>query len=382
MCEKYFKKIEELTQDYIKVWEDVCNIESPTDLKERVDAVGDYFVKMANERGWEVEYCKQEVSGDAICITMNPESKKAPIALSGHMDTVHPVGLFGTPAVRKDSEKIYGPGVTDCKGGIVAAFFAMDVLQRGGFKDRPVKLLLQSDEEKSSMPSHKSTVKFMCEKAKDAAAFINLEMYTQGKCVIERKGIVTYLFEVEGVSAHAAHCDALGSNAILEASHKIIEIEKIKDGEGITCCCSVINGGTTPNTVPQKCEFKVNVRYRTHEQFIWVEQFMKEIAEKNFVQGCKTSLSIITQRVAMEYCEKNVKLLEAVNKSFSKNGLPNLDAMMSKGGSDAADVTFYGIPCLDSLGIYGGEIHSKNEFAFLDSLAESTKRIVSIIDYI
>lgn len=60
---------------------------------------------------------------------MNPESDNQPVALSGHMDTVHPVVLFGTPAVRRENEKIYGPGVMDCKGGIVAGFLAMDALQ-------------------------------------------------------------------------------------------------------------------------------------------------------------------------------------------------------------------------------------------------------------
>lgn len=44
------------------------------------------------------------------------------------MDTVHPVGLFGTPPVKQEGDKIYGPGVVDCKGGIVAAFFAMRTL--------------------------------------------------------------------------------------------------------------------------------------------------------------------------------------------------------------------------------------------------------------
>jgi acetylornithine deacetylase/succinyl-diaminopimelate desuccinylase-like protein len=36
------------------------------------------------------------------------------------MDTVHPEGLLGTPAVRREGEFIYAPGVADCKRGIVA----------------------------------------------------------------------------------------------------------------------------------------------------------------------------------------------------------------------------------------------------------------------
>ena len=52
---------------------------------------------------------------------MNPEAAGIPITLSGHMDTVHPRGLFGFPPVRIANGRIYGPGVIDCKGGITAA---------------------------------------------------------------------------------------------------------------------------------------------------------------------------------------------------------------------------------------------------------------------
>ena len=121
-----FGKIDELNEKFIKVWEDVCNIESPTSSKEGVDAVGRFFADMAKARGWEVEFFPQKISGDAVCITMNPDAKGQSICFSGHMDTVHPIGLFGTPAVTMDDEKIYGPGVADCKGGIVSSFLAME----------------------------------------------------------------------------------------------------------------------------------------------------------------------------------------------------------------------------------------------------------------
>ena len=81
---------------YVDIWEDVCNIESPSSDKCAVDRVSDYFCVMAESHDWKIEKYPQEKFGDVICITLNPDSKKAPIALSGHMDTVHPVGLFGS----------------------------------------------------------------------------------------------------------------------------------------------------------------------------------------------------------------------------------------------------------------------------------------------
>ena len=376
---KTFEKIDSLKDSYIKIWEDVCNIESPTSYKEGVDKVGQYFAGIAKKRGWKVEYFKQNISGDVVCITMNPQSGLNPVTISGHMDTVHPIGSFGTPAVHIDSEKIYGPGVMDCKGGIVAGFMAMDALYSCGFKKRPVRLLLQTDEETSSMQSKKTTVDYICQKAKDSVAFINMEGHSEGEICLQRKGIITFLFTINGIEAHASQCAVMGANAIAEAANKILEIEKFKNHDGITCCCSKIQGGTTANTVPGSCRFKVNVRYATKQQQEQIQNRMREIANSVYIKDCKTELTILTQRSAMELTAKNTELFETVNKIFKKNGLPVLKASKRAGGSDAADVTAFGIPCLDSLGVRGGYIHTLKEYAYMDSLTESAKRIAAIV---
>ncbi|MBR5507251.1 MAG: M20/M25/M40 family metallo-hydrolase [Clostridia bacterium] len=169
---------------------------------------------------------------------MNPDAEGKPICLSGHMDTVHPIGLFGDHPVKIDEDIIYGPGVSDCKGGIVAAFMAMAALDDEGFSARPVKLILQSDEETSSDGSNKTTVQYMCECARDAVAFLNCEPYVMGTAVLKRKAIAKYTFKIKGKAEHAAYCYN-GISAITEAAHKIIELEKYKDENGITANCGI-----------------------------------------------------------------------------------------------------------------------------------------------
>ena len=382
MHNRFFRKIEQLNDYYVRVWEEVCNIESPTSFKQGVDAVNDYFIKMALERGFEVEVFEQKVSGNVVRITMNPTAKGKPISISGHVDTVHPVGLFGTPAVRIEGDKIYGPGVEDCKGGVVAGFLAMDALRDEGYTERPIHLFLQSDEEVGSRFSKKETIRFICERAYGSEAFINLEGSKAGTACLIRKGILSVIFNVKGREAHSAKCATEGANAILEAAYKIAEIEKIKDEKGVTCCCSMINGGTAANTVPAQCSFTVNVRFANQEQYEWIYSYLEGIAEKTHVDGCSCSLERLSERYAMEYCDRNIELLEKINAALIKSDLPTLKMEGSLGGSDAADVTVYGIPCVDSLGVRGGKIHTPDEFSFVDSLSEAAKRLVSIIYYL
>ena len=379
-CKELFTKIDELDAKYIGVIEDVCNIESPTVFKEGVDAVGKYFIDAAKKFGWEIEVLPQDVSGDVVSITMNPDASGEMICLSAHIDTVHPVGSFGTPAVSRDEEKIYGPGVCDCKGGAVAALMAMEALDAVGYKERPVRLLLQTDEEKGSNPSKKATINYICDMAKDAVAFLNMEGHTAGVACIQRKGIANFTFKVHGIEAHSSLCFKSGASAILEAAHKIIELEKFKEEDGLTCNCGTISGGTVSNTVPGYCEFVANVRFSTFEELDEMKAYVKNLAERVFVEGCVTEVTGGTNpRLPMVYSEKNIALLDRMNEIYAECGLPILKGAKRTGGSDAADVTARGIPCVDNLGTEGGKIHSPGEFCYLHAVTDSAKRVASVI---
>ena len=372
------KKSEE---EYLRFWEDVCNIESPTDCKEGVDEVGRYFARRAEARGWLVEKYCESACGDVITITMNAEVDAAPVVFSGHMDTVHPKGLFGYPPVKIEDGKIYGPGVCDCKGGIVASFMAMAALEDCGFKGRPIKLILQADEEVSSLYSQKRTVRYMAERSMGAVAFLNTEPCKGGKLTIARKGIIRYIFDIEGKAVHSSLCFA-GASAITEAAHKIIELEKWKNGDGITCNCGVISGGTVANTVPQKCTFLADVRFANDEQLCEVERRVREIAEHSYVEGTRCTLTERSRRISMPRKADNLRLAEKVTKALSLAGLPEMEFVGSKGGSDASDMSSYGISTVDSFGVRGAYIHSPLEYSFVESLYESAAMLAAVAYFI
>ncbi len=375
-CDKLFEVIENQKDFYLDVWEKISTIESPTDSKEGLDNIVKYFSDMAKARGFMVEICHQDIAGDIACITMNQSSNEQPIVFSGHIDTVHPIGSFGYPPVHKDDKNIYGPGVMDCKGGVVAGFAAMDALNSVGFNKRPIKLIIQTDEEKNSRTSNKETIRYMIEKSKDAIAFLNCESSKGNTLVLWRKGIVQFEFKIKGTSIHSSRCP-IGVSAVAEAAHKIIELEKMKDFDGLTCNCGVIQGGTSDNTVPAECYFTADIRFADNEQLEKARKIVKEIAEKSFV-GASCTLIERPYRPAMECSSKNDALLKKINQIYNENGLPLAKPRLSLGGSDAAYTTDAGIPTVDSIGVEGDFIHTIDEYATLASLKEATKRIAAI----
>ena len=85
-------------------------------------------------------------------------------------------------------------------------------------------------EETGSRTSGKSTVEYLCKKSEGSVAFLNLEGHTTGKAVLIRKGILRVRYIVSGRATHSSKCFD-GANAIAEAAHKILELEKLKDDD-------------------------------------------------------------------------------------------------------------------------------------------------------
>ena len=103
-----FSLIEDLNEPYCDLWEKVCNMESPTEYKQGVDAVGQVFIRLAREYQWDVEVLELETAGNPICITMNSLSQAQPLVFSAHIDTVYPLGTFPSPAVYRKDGRMYG----------------------------------------------------------------------------------------------------------------------------------------------------------------------------------------------------------------------------------------------------------------------------------
>ena len=205
----------------------------------------------------------------------------------------------------------------------------------------------------------------------------------KGFLCLERKGILKYEFRVHGRAAHASVCGD-GVSAIAEAAHKILELEKLRDGGewGVTCNCGLISGGTAINSVPAECVFTADIRVTNAEDEREVRDLVERIAATSYIPGSTAEAVLLSRRAPMARSEKNLALLSRMNEVYGEVGLPTLAPRKSSGGSDAADATEYGIPTVDSIGVGGDFIHSVNEFATLSSIPESAKRLAAVAAYL
>ena len=379
MTRKVFETIDQLADQYLQVLVDCCNIESKSEDKEGVDRVGAYFAAIAEEKGYTIRKQEFEKAGNVYSFTYNPDGAKKLISLSGHMDTVHEKGIFGYPPVKIQGDYVYGPGVIDCKGGIVLDLLVMEALKKCGYKDRPVKLILQSDEEVDSCLSDYASVAFMVEEARGSAAFINGEKLRENRCLaIGRKGIVRHKITITGKKCHAGYCTN-GASALKEAAYKIIELEKDNDVDSITFNCGVLNCAGTINIVPDRCELFVEYRFKNMEQKKVAEEKLKRVVETSFVEGTESVSELLSKRLPLEADEKNRRLVETINSICKDVGIEPFGTVETAGGADSAYPSLAGIPTIDSIGIEGADCHTLNERARISSMAEMAKVAAAII---
>ncbi len=378
--ERLFDIVDGLYDQYMELYRKIVTHETYSTDKEAIDSLVAFLCVVADHKGYEHKVVPFERAGNGLLLTLNPDAKLPGIALCGHMDTVHPKGSFKEPVFRIEGNKVFGPGVFDMKGGLIIGLLVMETLSKYGFKDRPVKFIFVPDEERSEGLSGEPGKKFIIDSAKGCAAALTLEGGTDPKGVtVGRKGSIRYHVTVQGVAAHAGSSYAKGRSAIKEASHKILDIEAPSIPDQITYNCGMITGGTSPNTVPEFCEFMLYNRYWTEDQYKELRAHVEGILAKQFIPDTKTTFEVIGERYPMEASEKNIALAEELSRVSQECGFGPLEAQRKNSGSDACYTAMAGVPSVCSIGPIGENAHMLSEFSYADSISKRAKLISAFI---
>ncbi|MBC2852107.1 M20/M25/M40 family metallo-hydrolase [Cetobacterium sp. 8H] len=379
--EKAFNFIDENEKEMQKVWIDLCMIESPSIDTNGVNQAIDFLNKKLIEYGMTTKIHGFNQGPNSITAYFDNKSDEKEIAILGHLDTVHKKGLFGEEIVKVDYENdiIYGPGVLDCKGGVIVGTLVARALNHIEY-DKVVKLAFSGDEE----VGHRYTVgegkQFFLDELKGFKSCIDCETgFVDGRVVIGRKGTTNFKISIRGKAAHSGNEPQNGISAIKEAACKIIEIEKNNDFKSIHYNVGVVEGGTSQNTIPEFCTITVNVRFRKLSDLEKIQEFLTKITKKSFIEGTTAEITQISLSDPMEETEKNIKLFELLKKNSEELGFGTPYSCYLGGGSDAAHSVTLGIPTLCGMGVKGYENHTIRERAILSSLVERAKLLVKTI---
>lgn len=372
-----FAEIEKMEQKYIKFWEDICNIETVSNDKKALDELVDFIAEFATTEGFSVRRTPFEKCGDFLSVDMNEGAEKGYMFLA-HMDTVHVKGKFGYPPVKIEGNKMIGPGVIDCKGGIAIALLVMKSLKTLGY-DKHLRLILTSDEEISNSLGGQKELDFIANEAAGFKGAFNCEVAREGEVVVSRKGILRIKIHITGKPSHSGIDYFAGASAIREAAYKIIELEKQSKEGATTYNCGIIEGGEMFNIVPASCTMSVDVRVNSVEDMEEAYKILQKVTDTSFVEGSKAELELCSKRMPMMHTKETDELFDKLRDISLANGLGDLVQIESGGGSDSAYTQMAGVPSVCAVGACGDYCHTVNEYAEIDSLVKRAKLLAATI---
>lgn len=301
---------------------------------------------------------------DHLVFETTPHGKgrgQAPVVLVGHLDTVFPPGAF--EGYRRDGDLVRGPGVLDMKGGLVVVAYAlMSLAETVGFDDLPpLRLVVVADEEVGS-PEGQGVIRAA---AAGASAGLVFEAGRKADAIItRRKGTGSMTFVTHGKAAHAGISHKEGVNALWAMALLVDRAQRLTDYDrGVTVNVGKISGGIGKNTVPDRGEALVDLRFVTRadgEALVTaLEAAAREVEAA--VPGCRVELQGGIARLPLERTDASAMLMAEYGVAAVASGLGGGEANLIGGGSDASTTSALGIASIDGLGPRGIGFHTNDE---------------------
>ncbi len=371
--------LDQYHDEMLFLWETLVKMESPSADPAAIDLLASHLDTYCRALGMETEKLHPEGAGACLAAWTAPQALP-PVLLLGHMDTVHPVGSFPGGPWRVEGDTVYGPGVHDCKGGLVIALYVIRALQHAGYDRRQLKLVTVSDEETGHSLSRMAAVDFLESHAKGCGAAFTFESgLPDGTLVTRRKGGGVIRLDVEGIASHCGTAPEKGASAIREAARKVVAIEDLTDFDHVTFNCGKISGGTSVNTIPAACGVDICIRFHSNQERDAAMEKVRAICNKVETPNTRCTLGPLMGFPAMEELPRTAELVKVYGDASEALGLGRPGTVGTAGCSDSAYTTSMGIPTLCAVGVLGEGQHSPHEHASISSLLSQAKRLTAAI---
>jgi len=338
--------------------------------KQGADAVGKMLQQELESIGMEVKTVEHQKVGNTL-LAKNATACKTQdiqgVLLCGHLDTVFPLSLEFSCFERK-GETLRGPGVIDMKGGLVSAIWALRALREHELLNfMPITMVINADEEVGS-PYSTSIIQDAARSS--AFAYVFECSGLEGQVVTSRKGKHGFTVTCTGRAGHVGQAGADKPSAILELAHKVIALEAMNAPQrNLSCNVGKIQGGTSPNSIPEKAIAEVDFRFEHGEDHSRIVQAMEDLAAQQHLVNVTTHVQTVNQRSPMLANEHTMTLYGILRECAEMLDM-SLPHEQRGGVSDANTISNMNIPVLDGLGPSGDRDHSTDEYMMVQSLPQ------------
>ena len=369
-----------LVEDYIRDLKEITSFDSGSRNIEGVAKAASIMKRHYDSIGFATNFVDLGPAvGPGLFATNKPDADHYDILLNAHLDTVFPDGTAAKRPFRIEGDRIYAPGCMDCKGGVVAFFYALKTLPPDVLNRLSIAVACNPDEESGSVYSHEwlSRLAKQCDRA-----LVGEPGRPDDSLIQSRKGIRGYVVKFRGKASHAGNHPEEGRDANIALMKFTLEAYKLNDlPHGVSVSPTVMQGGSIRNAISDASEIYLDTRFLRDEQIEKLDRELRELVSRTWVDGVTAELTIDHGRPAMPKTEKTEELIRLVNQAAKMAGF-DAQWVDAGGGSDAAYMAAAGIPAVDGCGPAGGGAHSPNEYLRIDTIEERITMIRNVLTLI
>ncbi|WP_293907273.1 glutamate carboxypeptidase [Phenylobacterium sp.] len=364
--------------DQLKLLEQVVNLDSGAGDADGGRKVAAVLIPRLKALGTTIESVKAEAEGlPENTVATLTGTGKGRILIIAHLDTVFGPGTVAKWPFRIDGDRATGPGVSDEKGGVIEALYALQLLHDQNFKDfKQIVFLIETSEERGS-PGTRALIDKLF---KDADVELNMEPGDPPDAVtVWRKGSTVIHVDVKGRAAHAGVAPQDGRNAAEELIHQLKAVERFpKTGDGMTLNLTLLKAGARNNIIPEDASATFSLRVRDKADVEKVIQAMETSAMTTVIPDTRVTVARETSFPPLPNNPGTDALAARAEAIYA--GLDRkLERAGNGGASESALAAEAGIPALDGLGPVGGGFHSEKEFLDLTTLTPRLYLLTKLI---
>jgi glutamate carboxypeptidase len=282
-----------------------------------------------------------------------PGTGSGRMLLLGHLDTV--IAHESHAPLRRDGDRLYGPGTADMKGGVVLSLgLARELAQRPEAFEELAIVLVTDEEWRTSPFVHPPRFA-----GYDAClCFEAGQLTAEGDeaVVVRRKAAGTLRIRAAGRAAHSGSAPDQGRNALLGLAGTAIQLARHHDPRGpqhLSVVPTVMRSGDAFNVVPASGELLFDMRADHLEAF---DDVLAAVPVN--IDGVALEAAMDRRWPGMDAIEGTRALLE---RASARLGRPIIGA--SRGGASDASHFAATVPItIDGLGPRGGGAHTPQEF--------------------
>ncbi len=291
------------------------------------------------------------------------------LLLLGHIDTV--IGHEDHAPLRRDGDRLYGPGTADMKGGDVLALGVARTVAANPQLFAELAVLLVTDEEwRTAEFAH-------VERFAGYDACLCFEAGERGPeeaegVVVKRKAAGTLRVTATGRASHSGSAPDQGRNALLALSETAVRLTEHHDPNGaerLSVVPTVIRSGNAFNVVPAVGELFLDMRADRLGAF----QPVVDAVQRD-LNGVALEPNLERRWPGMDSRRLTAELLASAGAQL---GRPIVG--VGRGGASDASHFAATIPLtVDGLGPRGGGAHTPDEFVLAASLRERAEVALAV----